>query len=452
MTTRVYFCLFVVFLTTHEGGTRAAQSLTEEEIVIIEALKHFKLTNPHIIQHDNGDLQEGANIFKNLFKKGQSGTVSMIDKGHGGPSTKPTINGLCSRLLLLKDNNRSSSSIADHFISICPTLVFASIEVIEWMASYIHIQLNQEVYFLESSSFKVFEAYEVNDIKTFRQLGIFSSNNSNKFHPEEDVEQYFIKRRSDFKGVVIKAMTEIEEPLLWFQDNFKSEAPYFRDNQTYDVTGLVEGMFFEVLTTLESELNFKTRLYKREDGIWGSGYLQEDGTYTTSGMISDLVNGSADMIVASLGIRHPRNLFVDYLPPITYDTGALYIQSTHDTTDFSTYFEPFSIVLWILIIVMASLITAMIYSIIVTLEVKNQFTVCQITSRFWTCLMANFGGKPGPSKLDSKQSYRLIIVISLLTGSVIWISYRAFLTSKLSVAKKVLPFNDMESLANTNYR
>jgi hypothetical protein len=66
--------------------------------------------------------------------------------------------------------------------------------------------------------------------------------------------------------------------------------------------------------------------------------------------------------------------------------------------------------------------------------------------------MANFGGKPVPTKLDTIQSYRCVIFTSLLAGTVVWISYRASLTSDLSAAKMKLPFNDMESLSNTDYR
>jgi hypothetical protein len=66
--------------------------------------------------------------------------------------------------------------------------------------------------------------------------------------------------------------------------------------------------------------------------------------------------------------------------------------------------------------------------------------------------MANFGGKPVPSKFDTIQSYRFVIFTSLLAGTVVWISYRASLTSELSEAKKKLPFNDLESLSNTDYR
>jgi hypothetical protein len=62
---------------------------------------------------------------------------------------------------------------------------------------------------------------------------------------------------------------------------FESTATYFSENQTYDITGIIQGMYYEVLKTFEEELNFTTRLYKRQDGIWGGGFIDKDGPDAT---------------------------------------------------------------------------------------------------------------------------------------------------------------------------
>ena len=69
----------------------------------------------------------------------------------------------------------------------------------------------------------------------------------------------------------------------------------------------------------------------------------------------------------------------------------------------------------------------------------------------WTSMMANFGGKPMLSKIGHVNSYKSTIFLSLLAGLVVWISYRAFITSELSVIVAKYPFNDLESLSKTNY-
>ena len=70
----------------------------------------------------------------------------------------------------------------------------------------------------------------------------------------------------------------------------------------------------------------------------------------------------------------------------------------------------------------------------------------------WTSFIAFFGGKPTATKIDSKKSYRSIIFISLLSGSIVWIFYRAYLTAELAIRIKKYPINDMESLSKTDWR
>jgi hypothetical protein len=55
----------------------------------------------------------------------------------------------------------------------------------------------------------------------------------------------------------------------------------------------------------------------------------------TSGMINNLVDGSADFNATALSIVSPRNLFVDFLPPITYNVLSLHIESELDNCQFT---------------------------------------------------------------------------------------------------------------------
>ena len=70
----------------------------------------------------------------------------------------------------------------------------------------------------------------------------------------------------------------------------------------------------------------------------------------------------------------------------------------------------------------------------------------------WSSFIANFGGKPSTTSIDNKKSYKLIITTSLLSGLIIWIAYRSYLTSELSVVREKLPFDNLEGLANTNWK
>jgi hypothetical protein len=54
------------------------------------------------------------------------------------------------------------------------------------------------------------------------------------------------------------------------------------------------------LSILETELNFTTKFYKRQDGIWGLATIDKiTGKLNASGMLTDLVSGKADMIATN---------------------------------------------------------------------------------------------------------------------------------------------------------
>ena len=70
----------------------------------------------------------------------------------------------------------------------------------------------------------------------------------------------------------------------------------------------------------------------------------------------------------------------------------------------------------------------------------------------WTSFTGFFGGTPNVTPIDSKSYYNATIFVTLLCGTVIWISYRAGLTSELSVKSKSYPFTDMMTFSKTNWR
>ena len=69
----------------------------------------------------------------------------------------------------------------------------------------------------------------------------------------------------------------------------------------------------------------------------------------------------------------------------------------------------------------------------------------------WLTLMAYFGGKPFPSKIEKYHSYKFFIVTFLFLCVLVWMCYRAMLSAKFAVTVKSYPFEDLESLSNTEY-
>ena len=69
---------------------------------------------------------------------------------------------------------------------------------------------------------------------------------------------------------------------------------------------------------------------------------------------------------------------------------------------------------------------------------------------FWMIFMANFS-RP-PAKVPRHSPGRILVFICLLSGTIVWMAYRASLTSKLSVRKQKWPFDSLESLITSGYK
>ena len=102
------------------------------------------------------------------------------------------------------------------------------------------ININQQIYFL-TPSLDLYEKYTINNQLVEQQLGHFAGC---IYIPKDSVEQNFLKRRKNFHGSKLIALT-LESDTSIKIDNPKI-APYFSSNETYDVTGLVQGSTFDI--------------------------------------------------------------------------------------------------------------------------------------------------------------------------------------------------------------
>jgi hypothetical protein len=130
-----------------------------------------------------------------------------------------------------------------------------------------------------------------------------------------------------------------------------------------------------VLSILETQLNFTTKLYKRRDGIWGLATIDKNtGKLNTSGMLTDLVSGNANMIAANMGVILERFIAVDFLPPIMPIFVGLFIRNdkTFDDMDFTTYLQPLSNQVWLMIVIVAFCISAFLYLIKYVIQGKEK--------------------------------------------------------------------------------
>ena len=247
--------------------------------------------------------------------------------------------------------------------------------------SSMDISIGEEVYFLDKNTFKIYEAYEVNNMHITRYLGQFHQANKKfaLFSPADDFIDSFVDRRGDFHGIQLIGMVEAQPQTIIIPDNFLSQSYYFAENETYDVTSIVSGSYINSLNHLKKSLNFSIKLYKRKDGEWGMPKLLPNGSIILNGMIKSITENNADMICTSLSIVQLRRPYVDFLNPMSQVYAALFIANhNYDVIDWTVYLAPFSIKLWLSIVA-----SAIIFMIIITI-MERQYNAKRVSCSFHT--------------------------------------------------------------------
>ena len=310
------------------------------------------------------------------------------------------------------------------------------------------IKIDQEFYIL-TPSLDLYEKYTINNKLIQQKLGHFVNG---MYVPEESIQQNFLKRRQNFHGSKLIALT------LEFNDYIRIDnlinAPYFPSNETYDVTGLVQGSIFDIWTTLQTNLNFTTKVYSRMDDKWGVPIQHPNGSiFVPDGIIKDGMDGSVDILLAALSIKHPRNFVIDYLVPLYRNLNGIFISkdSMKESLDFKVFQRPFDKWVWTTLI-SSTLILSL--SIFLTSKVLNQRNLdyLDFIDMFGNALKANLGNASFTPVTNKFHSLQMAMFVALMTGNIIWIAYNGALLSKLIEPTFDKPFHDLESLADSNYR
>ena len=306
-------------------------------------------------------------------------------------------------------------------------------------------EIDKEVYFFKASTEEIFEAYVINGKHVQRKLGIIKSDT---FIWENGINKDFIKRRSDFNGLVLTAMTEFYSKNMNADPSYIQNAKYFKTNDTYLVNGFTFGFIHDLIFELQSRLNFSVLLYKHRIEQWGFVDLLPNGTLHGHGIVGDVFYKHVDMAVAPLSLIYRRALYIDYLPPVLPDFVGIFIPTVDEMINMNTFHLPYSPRMWMVIFM-----TAFVFTIfkIILLHNHHYVRIIDGVCFLWTSCIAFFGGKPTGTKIDSKQSYRLTIFFSLLSGFIVWSNYKAQLKATLTVVRKAYPFQDLESFSRTDW-
>ena len=407
----------------------------EDNIMVL--LKEFDMCDSAILRPN-----KNTNLVKKLFNEDLY--VSILKQ----------INLRLSKIhndiiINFSDNNHADLQIVINVVE-SAMLIFPSDMNFNVMFQSLHIRIDQKIYFYKIKTQEVFESYQINNRNVNRKLGELQQT-TKSFKWENGVSSDFIKRRSNFYGLVIKGMTEFEGMFMNARLSYLENALFFPNNQTYHINNFIFGVYHDILTIIERQLNFSTILYKRKKEAWGYVYPQPNGSYVATGIVGDVFFKRVDIAVASLNIDLKRAEHVDFLLQITPQIAGLYVQrnATEEVMDLNTFTVPFTQNVWLTLFAISIFVATI--KIMLT-YFFGSIDLIHCISCLWSSLISNFGGAPTITNIDSNQIYRFTIIVSLYCGTVIWISYRAKLTSELSVIDKHYPFTDLESFSRTNWK
>ena len=99
--------------------------------------------------------------------------------------------------------------------------------------------IDKNIFLIKVSSKETFEVYSINGNQVIRKLGYF--NEVYNFVWENEINRNFIERRSNFLGLQLKAVTDRTGNDLILDSKYKKNAPYFANNDTYQVNGYTSG-------------------------------------------------------------------------------------------------------------------------------------------------------------------------------------------------------------------
>jgi hypothetical protein len=309
----------------------------------------------------------------------------------------------------------------------------------------VDVLLNQEVYFFNHETGMMEEKYMINGIMVHNALF-----KVDKEKIMSNVTQSFLTRRSDFKGITLKLVMAEQPPLLMLKPGTNTiHNELINKVQEHQLTGS-----YHVLTTqLSQEMNWTASRSLFYGSDWGS-YDSKSGAW--SGLIGLTQRGKADVIGTSFDLTAERFQVLDYLTPMTETKMTIIInKDTPELHSWTMFMKPLSWLLWV-----AVLCNSIAYSVTLifmqNLKNNKHSTLAgylgEVPKTWWCVFITSFGKSLNLETQRSTGSWRLLIFLTCLSGNIIFMAYKASLTTQLSLRFPHLPFHNLEQLSETDYR
>ena len=205
------FLLSLILLLT--STSRA--SIHNESIWKI--MEEFNLKNPYLIRHTSW---KDIKFVKKMFAKGQTGLVCR-------DMSNVVIKEKSAPVLFFASSEQDEEEIVETINNLgqinLPTIIISSGEQLSKVYETSKFKIDHPVYFFEEENLEIFESYVVNKQKIKRKLGYINPK-TNNFIWNEYLNSNFVKRRSNFHGIILKGMVEFTGVLMNADQSYLTNA------------------------------------------------------------------------------------------------------------------------------------------------------------------------------------------------------------------------------------
>ena len=260
-----------------------------------------------------------------------------------------------------------------------------------------------------------------------------------------------LQEKCEFNGRLVKIITSAEPPHVII-DEYMSKTPLIEQFGTYNVSNFVSGILVDLINQISLECNFKYEIHVDQDPeSYGGVWRDENGTIHPYGMFKHVQDSEFEIILGNAIVEYEATYVVDFFATIL--TSRIVIAIRNDLSDQLDTWMVWRIMkpqVWLVIFVI-SLLPPIILSLHDFLTQKSY--IQGFLPKLFATLASNFGGNFIKSQNSGASILQkvTIFVYHFFHGIIIWILFRASLTSELSSLSYKKPFHDLESLLSTNY-
>ncbi|XP_031848301.1 glutamate ionotropic receptor NMDA type subunit 1 isoform X2 [Nomia melanderi] len=171
----------------------------------------------------------------------------------------------------------------------------------------------------------------------------------------------------------LKVLTIEEKPFVYVREIPDGESclpeeilcPHFNATEHENTKSFCcKGYCMDLLKELSKTINFTYSLALSPDGQFGSYMIKNSsggGKKEWTGLIGELVNERADMIVAPLTINPERAEFIEFSKPFKYQGITILEKKPSRSSTLVSFLQPFSNTLWILVMVSVHVVALVLY-------------------------------------------------------------------------------------------